>query len=308
VEKEQSIKGFWLFILIALAVSMVINVMVISKITSMEEDIRFLTDNQSMISNNVNSQSDVIRQELEHFIEEQSWISPITMETNEKQLANGSTDVTFSWQLKEFHQDAKVMFHYKYGEANEFTEIPANEEETGMFQVQIPVEMDLKPEWKVSISESKVSSQSSSQVEVSGQTTESVKNEPENQINYFVSVFHDGVIKQSEQQSEHVDYLGANKYGSLHTDVHFNEGKVRLHVYYHNIANQENIVEEVNLLKYQNDTLMEEEQLTLQDEGMRDRPFDLEPFEQYDNMRLVIEVEYTDGTVFDKQVYPNEVE
>ncbi len=282
--------------------------MVISKIKNMNEDIRFLTDNQSMLSNNVNSQSGVIRQELEHFIEEQSWISPITMETNEKQLANGSTDVTFSWQLKEFYQDAKVMFHYKYGEANEFTEIPANEEETGMFQVQIPVEMEQKPEWKVSISESSVSSHSSSQVEVSGQTTESVKKEPKNQISYFVSVSHEGLIKQSEQQSEHVDYIGTNNYGSLLTEVHFNEDQVRLHVYYHDVANQGNVVEEVNLLKYQNDTLMEEEQLTLQDEGMRDRPFDLEPFEQYDNMRLVIEVEYTDGTVFDKQVYPNEVE
>ncbi|QGH33721.1 hypothetical protein GI584_06685 [Gracilibacillus salitolerans] len=308
MEKDRYIKGFRLFILIALIISLFLNVMMFSKINKVEDDILILTDNQSMLSNNVNSQSGMIRQELDQFIEQQSWISPITMETDEKQLANGSMDVIFSWQLKEFHQDAEVMFHYKYGEANEFTEIPANEETEGMFQVQIPVEMELKPEWQVSVHESSGNSNSSSQVEVSEQSKESVKEDPGNHISFFVSVSHDGMVKHSEKQSEHLDYLGTNNYGSLFSDVNLNEDEVRLHVYYHNVANQENIVEEVNLFKYQNDTLIEEEQFTLRNVDMRDRPFDIDPFEQYDNMRLVIEVEYTDGTVFEKQVYSNEVE
>ncbi|SFL57640.1 hypothetical protein SAMN04487943_102290 [Gracilibacillus orientalis] len=308
MEKERYIKGFQLFILIVLIVSLFMNIMMFSNMKNVEEDIRILTDNQRMLSNNVNNQSDIIRQELDDFIKEQSWISPITMETDKKQVEeNGSTDATFSWQLKDFHQDAEVMFHYKYGGTDEFTEIPANEESEGMFQVHVPVEMGLKPEWQVSVSESSGNSNSSSQVEVSEQAMESVKEDPENQINYFVSVSHDGQVKQSAQQSEHLDYLAPRSYGSLFSNVNFNNDDVRVHFYYYNVSNQENIVEKVTLLKYQEDSLLEEEQFTLRDEETKNRPYDLEPFEQYDNMRLVTEVEYTDGTVYEKQVYPNEV-
>ncbi|MGP4039799.1 hypothetical protein ACTWP4_07845 [Gracilibacillus sp. D59] len=303
MEKDQYIKGFRLFILIALIISLIINVMMFSKIKNVEEEIRYLTENQTMLSNSVNSQSGMIQQELDQFIEEQSWISPVTMETDKKQLANGSTDITFAWQLKVFHKDSEVMFHYKYGKTEEFIEIPANEETEGMFQVQVPVEMELKPEWQVNVHAS--SGNSHSLKEISKQEMESL--EEENQISYFVSVSHDGLVKQSRQQSEHLGYLGTNSYGSLFSDVNFNEDDVRVHVYYHNVSNQDNIVEKVTLLKYQEDSLLEEKQFTLRGEEMRDRPFDLKPFKKYDNMRLVIKVEYTDGTIFEKQVYPNEV-
>jgi len=297
-------KYFKIFVVLALITSLGMKVAMVSRLNQIESQVTSISNTQHNILSNVDGQTSHIQSVLNDMKEEQSWISSINMDVNPTNLEEGQLEVTFEWQVKELHSDSEVIFNYVYGDSKEYIEIPAEEIQQGLFQVKIPVEVEMEPQWEIGM----ISGPSNGERELSKQEIEKSLDEEEREriLTYFVSVSHDETVKSGELHSENLGYYGTNYYGIIQTDIHLNDS-LSVMLAYHQVTESSPIVEEAYLLKYNNGSLVGEEEIksekqhNLHDDrfGM----FHLDGVEDYDDMQLVIKVVYRNGSVFEKEVY-----
>ncbi|MBM7660217.1 hypothetical protein JOC85_000984 [Bacillus mesophilus] len=294
-------KRFRTFIVLALVISVMINVSLLNKIGQLENNIYNISQQQQHLISSVDNQNNNVQHALNEFIKEQSWISSFTMEVNEAELDTKQAEATIQWQVKELHNDSKVVFNYAYGNSEEYKEVTAEEVQKGLFQAKVPFEVELEPQWEVVIMSSDNGSTATSMEE----EAKKMDGYNEHALKYFVSVTYDDVVKSSDIYTEHLGHYGTNFYGMLQTDVHFYDDQVNINLFNHNVNKSSVLLEEVYLLKYENDKLIGEEKLSLDQKNPDEMVqfFQLNKLEQYEDMRLVLKVIYSNGETFEKEVY-----
>ncbi len=270
-----------------------------SKINGLENQVNYLADSQYQITDNISNQTNNINHILNDFKEEQSWISAITMDINTDELKDEKTKASFQWQVKELHEDAEVIFHYAFGNTETYEDIPAEQAETGIFNVQVPFDLDLEPQWEIMsygeeqewiIEEKKIAE--SRAVE----------------LKYYVSVSSNDIVKSSALHRENLGYVGTGQYGIIHVDMDNRKHDETLSVSVTNHRTNPVIrVEEAYLLVYQNEAQVSEEKLESEPEEEehpnRPRHFHLTEVEQYEDMRVVLKVVYNNGDTFEREIY-----
>jgi hypothetical protein len=292
-------KIFSLFVTAALITSLIMNFTLLNRLNQLENQIYDLSNNQHNIINNINGQTGHIQSVMNDMKEQQSWISTINMEVDTKDLVDGQAEVTFEWQVKELQNDSEVVFNYVYGNSEEYTAIPAEEVQQGLFQVKIPIEVEIEPFWDVSI----IPSDSSPQQGISKKEMEA--EHMQDTLKYFVSVSYDDMVKSGEVYNEYIGKFGMNYYSMIQTDIFMNEGNLDISLTNHGAEDTMMVVKQAYLLKYEGEKLIGEEEIE-PDNNIPDpnfRPFHLQQVKQYEDMRLVIKVVYSNGETFEKEVY-----
>ena len=295
METEKTKKNFKIFLAAVVTISLVINLLLISKVNELNNRIDYVSSEQQNLHHSVNNQSGEVQQLFNQFKEELSWLGPVEMNVNTNALGEGQAQAVFKWQVKERQRDSKVFFHYATGTNTEFKKLQAEGGEQGLFQAKVPITVKLEPLWDVKVLES-----GSNMEEMS----ETVKEEQLYSLKYFVSVESEDNVKSSEVQSESLDYLGTNQYGILQGDIHSRGKKASVTLMQHKISGETSVIEEASLLKYQDGTFIGEEPLKLEeDQEDNFRLFELHEISPYEeDMRFVIKVVYRHGAVFESEV------
>ncbi|WP_261133943.1 hypothetical protein [Bacillus sp. Marseille-Q3570] len=301
MEREKQIKLFRVFVTVALVVSLIMNFTLFSKMGHLENQLNSISDIQYSINDNVNGQTSHIQSVLDDMRKEQSWISPITMDVNPNDFEDGDAEATFEWQVKELQKDSEVVFHYAYGDREDFTTLPAKELQQGLFQVIVPLNVDMTPIWDVHLMNQKGSgSEKNSKKEMEEQMAQ-------DRLKYYVTVSYGDMVKSSEVHNEHVGQIGSSQYGTLQTDIVMYDKLFMVMLMNHHMENSSITLEEANLLKYEGDKLLGKETFEVDEQHDPHDPymdaFKVDQVKQYDDMRLVVQVVFSNGETFEKEVY-----
>ncbi|MDL4843228.1 hypothetical protein [Aquibacillus rhizosphaerae] len=298
----KQIKYSGVFMAIGLLVSIVINITLLSRLDQVQNQVNSISEYQYEIINNVNDQTSQIQMAMDEIQREQSWISAINMDLNTEELKDGEAVANFDWQIKELSNNSQVVFNYRLGENENYTAISAEELEKGLFRAKVPIEIDLKPQWDIGLYTD--SGQEMSKAELEEQIAEE---QSPYDFQYFVSMSNDDVIKSGEVHTENLGYFGTSYYGFLQADVHMEKGNPIISLTSHSGEVSSIYVEEAYLQKYQNQTLIGEQEFESDDlhnsSDIGYKIFNLNEVEQYEDMRFVIKVIYNDGETFEKEVY-----
>ena len=119
-----------------------LNFTLLFKVNQLQEQVGYISGFQQDISYRVEGQAGEVYNALEEFINEQSWISRISMQIDNKKIKDSEAIATFNWQVKELQNNSKVEFHYSLGDGEEYTSLPADEVQNGLFQVKLPFEFE----------------------------------------------------------------------------------------------------------------------------------------------------------------------
>lgn len=299
------------FVVAVLVISLFMNVRLLSRMENLENSVNNINHYQSQLMNSVNNQSSSIYNAMEEFKREQSWISPIHMDVDTENLEKGQTTLRFEWQIKELMKNSEVVFHYKYGEAGEeYSSVQAVEKESGLFEVSVPVEIILKPEWHVSVS---TSGRNGNMAEETKREIEEkkMKEDDNSQLSYYVTVSTDDLLKSSQMNTTNISHLGMNYYGPLDIHIDIHEGGYYASVMAPPTYYTINVVlEEAYLLKYKDGKLVEEEKLVIretnEDPNFKEMPIELHKQstkEKFEYTSLSLKVVYSNGDVFEREVY-----
>lgn len=264
------------------------NFILSSKIAQLENQLYNISNNQQQIMSSVNDQEQHIRSVMNDIQKQQSWISEITMSVNSKDSQNDVMMAHFNWQIKEQSSDSKVMFNYALGGQDKFTSIAAEDLQNGLYQIEVPLSLHLEPQWEIFLREQDNESTTS-------ELDEKRKEEARQQtLRYFVSITHDDVVKSSEISTSYLGDLEIETFGviSVNLDILQDQSSVMVTTY------KTGIIENVQLLTYKNESLVDEQELKAEFEHYSIKEFDLNSA-----TRLVLKVTYKNGETFEKEIY-----
>ncbi len=301
---------FKIVVVVGLCASLLFNFLLLTRIDTVDNMIKDFSNSQRQIINTVNSQISQINNAVNKIKEDQSWLSAINVRTEIDELDKSKAMVNFEWQIKELQNDSEVVFNYKRSEEKEYTSIKAVDTGSGLFRVAIPIEVNLEPIWN-SYMVNKVNDTSNRHA--IEEVEKDYKRENQLIFDYYVSVSQSDMIKSAEINKAYVENMGARYYGYLevYTDIDsdnnysmsLTSGKIYDSIIY---------LEEVHLNKYRDGQLIGSEELekrSIVHEGgmlVREdtREFSKETSdEEFDYSSLVLKVVYSDGSVFEKEVY-----
>ncbi|WP_453990886.1 hypothetical protein [Bacillus nitroreducens] len=285
--------------MLALVGSLILNFTLLTKLNQLEEQVHYISATSQDFSHRIDNQASQVYDALEEFKNEQSWISSVTMDIDKTNFNNGQAKAIFNWQIKEWQHGSNVLFHYSFGDRKEYFTLTAEEVEKGFFQVKVPFEFDKEPQWHVGL----ITSEAYHSEEV---TEKELDSEDENSINYYITVSDGDYVKSSEIQQEFLDKFRTSFYGILQTDVHQFKSKLDITLIHYQIGENSANIEKAYLLKYEQDTLIGEEEMQTSDENSAEygeRFFQLNQVDPYDEMRLILKVVYNTGETFEKEIY-----
>ncbi|MFT4413923.1 hypothetical protein ACLM5H_08695 [Fredinandcohnia humi] len=290
------------FVVTALIVSLVTNFYLLSKMKDIENSVYNISNLQMDLTNNMSHQTANINNILDEYKREQSWISTVQMNVEKQDIEKGTANLRFEWQVKELQKGSEVIFHYKMEESQKYTSIPAEEKGNGLFEVHVPVKVQLEPEWFVHTTI--VSSRNSEPVmEEHGE-----EKMADDLVWYYVTVSHDELVKSSEATTAHLENMGTMYYGILETNIHLNNEEFTISIMEHgNVSDV--FIKEAYLLKYKNEKVVAEEKLRSGNlhgdpEGqVRDHFISFIKSSKEDFSMLELKVTYSNGTSFEKEIY-----
>ncbi|MCD8510051.1 MAG: hypothetical protein LRY73_09405 [Bacillus sp. (in: Bacteria)] len=292
-------KGYQVFVGIALIILLITNLSLSLKMNHFENRLNNLSHDQQQVMSSVNNQTNHIQTVMNDILEEQSWITPIRFDVEANSAQSNEVITTFEWQIKELPQNAEVFFNYTYADEEDYTTVPAKEVKNGLFQVKIPFELDLEPTWNISRS---ASQRGGMMVEESSMEYYMGEN-----LKYFVSMSDEYMTKSGSQEGFNLEHYTASLYGNIRVSIHENNDDIIVDVYGESY-NQSNLLESVTLLLFENGQLLDEIKMIKsedhEDNYYPSEHFWLEPLEAGSFSNLVINVMYSNGQTFEKEVYP----
>ncbi|MFS0862601.1 hypothetical protein [Fredinandcohnia sp. 179-A 10B2 NHS] len=296
-----------IIILIIVASSLLLNFFLFSKITTIENSLENISLSQMDIMSNVSEQTSNVTNIIEDFKQEQSWISTVQWEIQDQNVKNGKANLYFKWQVKELVPNSLVAIHYKYGDKQEYQSVTAKTPGDGLFEASVPIEVNVEPEWSVNTI---ISNNNQTMVEESVRGYEEYSKEEidKNDFSYYITVSNEDVIKSSEIDTVHLGELAMRYYGYLETSVYLEGDDFSVSVTQY--KNESDIfLEEAYLIKYKNNTKVEEEKLDTSNYNDED-PYGPErehsihfPSKDGEFNSLLLKVIYSNGTSFEKEVY-----
>jgi hypothetical protein len=275
-------------ITIILLISLIMNFSLSSKIENVENQLFNVSSNQQQILGSVNGQEQHIRSVMNDIQKQQSWISEISMDVNAKDSEDGEMLAKFNWQIKEQFSDSKVLFHYTLGDQAPSTSIAPEDLQNGLYQVKIPISLHLEPQWEIFLREQ--------DTETTNYEMDDKRKEEANKqtLKYFVSVTHNDAIKSSEIQTSYLGDLGIETFGviSVNLDILRDHSSVIVTTY------KTGIIENIQLLTYNNESLVDEQPLKPEFDH-----YIIEDIQVKNTSRLVLKVTYKNGEAFEKEIY-----
>ncbi|MCF6136531.1 hypothetical protein [Pseudalkalibacillus berkeleyi] len=297
--REKQIKIFVAFVAVAFVVSLIMNVTFLSKLSEMDNRLRSLSSSQQNMMSSVNGQTNHIQTVLNDMQEEQRWMTPIDITVDSKDMEDGKAEATFEWQVKELQEDSEVVFYYTYGNNESYKALPVEEIQQGLFKVKVPIEMDMEPMWHINLMRGNKNTQESSKKKME----EQMKSET---LKYYVTVSYGDMVKSGKVHTEHLGEYGNRLYGSLQTDIIMEDKTFSMMLMNHQTDTSVSIVK-AYLLKYKDEDLLGREKFDVDKQydpaDPRMNAYHVNQIKQFENMRLVVQVVYDNGEVFEKEVY-----
>ncbi|RSK25898.1 hypothetical protein EJF36_02760 [Bacillus sp. HMF5848] len=288
-------KYFKTFVVLALVLSVGINISMISRISEVENKINSLNNYQSQIMRSVDGQTSHIQNILNDMKQEQSWMSSISMDMDKGNIENGEAKVKFEWQIKELQTGSEVMFHYKFADEDDFTSILATEQQNGLFSVLLPIELNLEPVWHVMVSD-----RNGNQEEKSKQVLEEQMRQQG--LEYYVSVSSDGLMKSGSMHTSSLGNFSASQYGIIEAELNMHKDSFTIFLN-NNVLDKGNgnSITDVDLVITNQDNAVEELKLNAEQGG---RAY-FQTFDRGENeyKKLTLKVTYRNGSTFEKDIY-----
>jgi len=282
---------------ITLAVIIIMNVVLISKIGDLNNRVQNLSHNYNNLGSSINSVTSNVNQSLDRFIREQSWITPVQINHEKSKVDTEQVLAVFNWQIKDYLEESEVVFHYRLSDTEEFTTVVAESINTGFFEVSLPLEIKAEPSWEVNISrtEKGVSEQSIEQI------AREIK-QADKPIRCYVSMKTKDSIKSSEVSYINYEYLAHIKYEPVRGHVHIDGNQYNISLFDDSITT--NNMESITAEFYNGNNLITHKQLERQDDQNGIKSYHLSySSDSEDVSHIVLEVEYSNGDTFQKEIY-----
>jgi hypothetical protein len=279
---------FSVIVTIILLISLIMNFTLSSKVGRVENQLINLSNNQQHILSSVNSQVDNIRFVMNDIQKQQSWISEITMDVSSKDLPNDEMVAQFNWQIKDRSSKSKVMFHFALGGKATFTSIEADDLQNGLYHVEIPLSVNLEPQWEIFLREQETESDN---YEIDKKRKEELNQQS---LRYFVSITENENVKSSDISTWYVGDVGNDKYGVISVNLDFIQDHSSIMV----TTYKTGIIEKLQLLRYKNESLVDEQDFMPEFDHYIMNDVDLDS-----TTRLVLRVTYKNGETFEKVIY-----
>ncbi|MGF7184874.1 type II secretory pathway pseudopilin PulG [Desulfitispora alkaliphila] len=222
-------------------------------------------------------------------------------------VSEGEATIEVNWQMREYQKGSEVTLNYKKPGEDQYISVDAVEKADGYFSATIYAEVSPKPQWHISsTSRSGQTNQSISNVAVEEVAREIKEKYANPNINYYVVVKKDDVIRSSDKQIIYLEHLGAMLYSRLDTHIHYNMtgGTVSIDVFEVRTPDSGAHVEELTLVSKRVDGTIVEE-LVVEREDTRDLyhiPYRItvEPEQDFDYWYL--NARYSNGTEAKKEI------
>jgi hypothetical protein len=281
-------KYFSVIVTIILLISLIMNFTLSSKVGQVENHLINLSNNQQQILSSVNSQVDNIRFVMNDIQKQQSWVSEITMDVSSKDFPNDKMVAQFNWQIKERSSKSKVMFHYALGEKDTFTSIEVDDLQNGLYHVEVPLNVNLEPQWEIFLREQ---DSESDNYEMDRKRKEELNQQS---MRYFVSITENDNVKSSDISTWYVGEVGNEKYGVVSVNLDFIQDHSSIMV----TTYKTGIIEKLQLLRYKNESLVDEQDFMPEFDHYIMNDVDLD-----NATRLILRVTYKNGETFEKVIY-----
>jgi len=305
------VKYFKIIVVGGLCASLLSNYVLYRKLDVMDNKINNASNYQQQVISTVNSQVGSINNAMNKIKEDQSWLSAIEVDTVINESDKNKAIVNFGWQVKELQKNSEVLFNYKKNDEKEYKSIKAEDKGNGFFRVAMPVEIHPEPNWSYQIIDRGTNS-GERQMKVI-EEKEAYEKENRLSFNYYISVSHGDMIKSGEINISRIDDVGTRYYGYLdvRTDLD-RDNNYSVSVMSGKMFDSAIYLKEAYLKKYRDGKLLEEEKLEEREiiyEGGMPAREDTEDFytkpskEKLDYSSLVLKVVYSDGSVFEREVF-----
>lgn len=306
MRKKKGIKYITVFVITALGVSLILNIYLVTKVGELGNQVNQIMFEQQYLSSEVSGQTNQIMSVLDEFQQQQSWLGTINIEATTT-TSVGDGELTFKWLVKELEGTSDVMLNYAFTEDDQYTSTPATEIEQGLFEATIPFESSIGPVWKPTevygVTKYVNEFDKGLNFEIEEEQYEKTA------FNYYISVLkEDGSYKNGDIQTGYLHDFSTQMYGFVQTGVYLEEKEFRVYLNQDVKEGNENLIEQVFLLKYQQDELIGEEELDMNDSGPGHRSFEKNNIENYKDMRLWLKVVYPNGETFEKEILSGDKE
>ena len=291
------IKNFKVVALSLLALILILNLVLFSRMGSLNELERSIKESNNQVQGSINSLKGQVNNLLSEIEKEKRWITPAEVDFTEPNPESGETTANLKWQIKEYAQNAKVTLYYRLDDKAEFTAIPVKPQSGGYFDVAVPLKVEIEPYWDMQISmranDSKPSIARSMPVQDKGMP---------GSLSYYVSVEKDNSVKSSEIQSTGLEKLSFSSYGPLMLSVDINGNRCSISLIEN--ATGKTRINSAALRVYNGETLISEQPLEYRAEpSSNGKVYSVQHERDGQNReRLVLNIKYDNGKEFQKEI------
>lgn len=291
----QSNKPLFLTVVLVL----IINLVLLMRMGDLNNRMQNLSHNYNNLQSSLSSISGNVNNTLDRFIREQSWITPVQVNNEKTKVENEQGLAVLNWQIKDFQEGAEVVFHYRESESGEFTAIPAESKGAGLFEVNMPLKVKVEPFWDINVSKTIDSGKNSRATAVQEAV---MVPRPAQSIGYYVSMKVKDSIKSSEVSYFDLAYLAQTKYEPIRGHVAINKNKYNISLFEHYPSS--NNFASVMVKFYDGNNLIADKPVEVQktENGGKIYSLAYEAGSQSIS-HLVVQVEYTNGNTFEKEIY-----
>lgn len=281
-----------LFFAVVLVLTM--NIVLLIRIGDLNNRIETISQNYNYLQSSLNSISGNINQTLDRFTREQSWITPVEINNERSNVEKEQGQAVLNWQIKDFQEGAEVIFHYRQSESGEFKAIPAKNQNTGFFEVQIPLEMKAEPSWDIQTTRSRENG-------ISSEQAVEVRKPADQSLRCYVSMKTKDSIKSSEISYISFDHLANMKYRPINGHVEINRNNYSISLFQD--SNSYNRIESLTVEFYNGSNLVDQKPMEVQNAQNGIQHY----FLTYDSgsksfSHITFRVKYNDGSTFGKEI------
>ncbi|NPV93037.1 MAG: hypothetical protein HPY50_19900 [Firmicutes bacterium] len=290
-------KNFKTLALSLLALSLILNLALFSRMGSLNDLERSVNDSNNRVQSSINLLNGQVNHLLNQIEKEQRWITPAEVDFTQPDPASGETTANLKWQIKEYDQDARVTLYYRLSDKADFTAVPVESKSGGYFEAAVPLKVTPEPYWDINIS---TRANSSSQRAVRPVPVQEGAG-PADTLAYYVSVEKGGSVKSSEIQVTGLEKLSFKTYGPLTLSLNIDGLKYNISLFEH--AEGKNRISGAALRVYSGENLVAEKPLAHRTEPGGGGAYTT----QYERSaqaqeRLVVNIRYDNGSEFQKDI------
>ena len=214
--------------IILLVLVLIISWSSLSAIRSVRQQVQSMQGELHNLRSQVTHEVGSIRGTVQSIRDEARWYTAPRFEVT------GTEDtiamIRLSWNLQEYTEGSIVTLNYRYADQAAFTGIDANEESSGLFAVEFPIEIMMEPNLSFSVSKASGSDTRTSR----NQSVAVVEEEwgPGSSpmlLQYYITLQDGEKIRTSEQYTMELDKLSYNYFNPLHLSINW-EGDEKMDV------------------------------------------------------------------------------